>query len=313
MFVRLRQGRWHDAETLLSSVDALAEGIEADWLAPQLTAAHGLLRVLHGEISAGTALVERSAEESLRYPSVTARALRVHALLCSAIARNDWVGLVRRLDDEEDPGYRRRFRPEEWSALRLLAAWHVGNWVEVRRRLAEWGASSDAAGDAYFCTFTAIVAGHEGRFADEHAALVRALQALDLDYDPLGRTWVRIVAGTGFSHHGATGGPDPVSGLAAYEEALTELQELGAGAYARLCENIIRTTSSELSSRQLSPASVLSEQQLRVAELVAEGYTSVEVGQILHLSNKTIDFHVGNIVRRLGLENRREIARALRG
>ncbi|MCS5732745.1 helix-turn-helix transcriptional regulator [Herbiconiux sp. CPCC 203386] len=116
------------------------------------------------------------------------------------------------------------------------------------------------------------------------------------------------MAGTYFSRHG-----DPVRGLAAYEDALSELTELGASAYARLCANIIAQTTAELERAHASDArGTLTAQQLRVAELVAEGYTSVEIAQILHVSSKTVDFHVGNIVRRLGVGSRREIARRLR-
>jgi LuxR family maltose regulon positive regulatory protein len=55
----------------------------------------------------------------------------------------------------------------------------------------------------------------------------------------------------------------------------------------------------------------LSERELEVLSLVAEGYTNAEVGQHLHLAPSTIKWHTSNIYGKLGVKNRSQaVARA---
>src|SRR4029450_9775630 len=55
-------------------------------------------------------------------------------------------------------------------------------------------------------------------------------------------------------------------------------------------------------------ASLLSPAEHRVAVAVAEGRTNQEAAETLYLSVKTIDFHLQNIYRKLGLRSRTELA-----
>jgi two-component system NarL family response regulator len=48
----------------------------------------------------------------------------------------------------------------------------------------------------------------------------------------------------------------------------------------------------------------LTARQLQVLTMVAEGLTYKEVGMKLHLSERTVKYHMGEIVERLHLENR---------
>jgi len=49
--------------------------------------------------------------------------------------------------------------------------------------------------------------------------------------------------------------------------------------------------------------------EFRVARLVAQGLTNREVAEALFLSAKTVEFHLSNIYRKLGLRSRTELAR----
>lgn len=51
----------------------------------------------------------------------------------------------------------------------------------------------------------------------------------------------------------------------------------------------------------------LTERQKQVFELVAQGYTSEEIGELLHLSTKTVMRHRANIYSRLGTSNLAEL------
>ena len=55
----------------------------------------------------------------------------------------------------------------------------------------------------------------------------------------------------------------------------------------------------------------LSEQELRVAQLVAEGVTNREAAAALYLSPKTIGYHLGKVYEKLGVRSRTELAHLL--
>jgi DNA-binding CsgD family transcriptional regulator len=52
----------------------------------------------------------------------------------------------------------------------------------------------------------------------------------------------------------------------------------------------------------------LSEREISVALLVASGKTNMEIGELLHVSPRTVEFHLGNILSKCSLRSRVEIA-----
>lgn len=57
------------------------------------------------------------------------------------------------------------------------------------------------------------------------------------------------------------------------------------------------------------PRGLLTPRQLEVLQLVAEGRTSREIGELLHTSVKTVEFHKANVRKRLGVSSTAELAR----
>lgn len=55
----------------------------------------------------------------------------------------------------------------------------------------------------------------------------------------------------------------------------------------------------------------LSSREASVAFLIASGKTNAEIGEILHISSRTVEYHVGNILGKCGLRSRVEIAATL--
>jgi DNA-binding CsgD family transcriptional regulator len=53
---------------------------------------------------------------------------------------------------------------------------------------------------------------------------------------------------------------------------------------------------------------ILSDREISVALYVANGKTNTEIGELLHVSPRTVEFHLGNILSKCGLRSRVEIA-----
>jgi DNA-binding NarL/FixJ family response regulator len=58
-----------------------------------------------------------------------------------------------------------------------------------------------------------------------------------------------------------------------------------------------------------APEDPLSPRELEVVELIAEGHTSDEIGEMLFISKKTVDRHRANVLEKLGMRNRVELTR----
>jgi DNA-binding NarL/FixJ family response regulator len=57
------------------------------------------------------------------------------------------------------------------------------------------------------------------------------------------------------------------------------------------------------------PRSPLTVREQDVLKLIAEAYTNREIGEILHLAEKTVESHRGNLMRKLGMRDRVELVR----
>jgi DNA-binding NarL/FixJ family response regulator len=57
------------------------------------------------------------------------------------------------------------------------------------------------------------------------------------------------------------------------------------------------------------PAEPLTAREQQVLKLIAEAHTNREIGAILHLSEKTVESHRANILRKLGMRDRVELVR----
>ena len=59
----------------------------------------------------------------------------------------------------------------------------------------------------------------------------------------------------------------------------------------------------------MGPREPLSPREQEVLKLIAEAHTNRQIGEILHLSEKTVESHRGNILRKLGMRDRVELVR----
>ncbi|MEV1328092.1 LuxR family transcriptional regulator [Micromonospora costi] len=86
---------------------------------------------------------------------------------------------------------------------------------------------------------------------------------------------------------------------------------LGVDAWADQATAELRAAGESVAAPAPAAAHLLTGQQLRIAQLVAEGATNREVAARMFLSTRTVDHHLRNIFHRLGIRSRTELARAL--
>ncbi len=62
----------------------------------------------------------------------------------------------------------------------------------------------------------------------------------------------------------------------------------------------------ELSQRRADPAEGLTEREIELLQLIAEGMSNKAIAQTLSVSENTVKYHVRNILQKLGVQNRTE-------
>ncbi len=122
--------------------------------------------------------------------------------------------------------------------------------------------------------------------------------------------WARIDLGR------VLAGTDRVRAVAAFTEAAELAQRIGASSQARLVAQALRGLGVRAWRRGRAAGgdglASLSDREREIAELVADGSSNREVAEALLLSPKTVERHLTNVLAKLGLRNRTEVASLIR-
>jgi DNA-binding CsgD family transcriptional regulator len=100
-----------------------------------------------------------------------------------------------------------------------------------------------------------------------------------------------------------------VEARAELREALAVFERLGAQPWAERARTELRASGERVRRGSPTAAEQLTPQELQVALEVARGSTNREAAAALFLSPKTIEFHLRNIYRKLGIRSRTELVR----
>jgi ATP/maltotriose-dependent transcriptional regulator MalT len=90
--------------------------------------------------------------------------------------------------------------------------------------------------------------------------------------------------------------------------ALDAFEALGAASWAARARLELRASGQTARRRDPSTLDELTPQELQIAGFVAQGLSNREVGAQLFLSPRTIDYHLRNVFRKLGISSRTELA-----
>jgi DNA-binding CsgD family transcriptional regulator len=91
--------------------------------------------------------------------------------------------------------------------------------------------------------------------------------------------------------------------------ALACFETLRAELWAERARTELRASGESARKRDPSTLDQLTAQEVHIAQLVGEGHTNRDVAGQLFLSTRTIEFHLRNVFRKLGISSRIELAR----
>ncbi len=95
--------------------------------------------------------------------------------------------------------------------------------------------------------------------------------------------------------------------------AIQEFDHLGAGPWSKMARAELAATGATVRERDPSTRDQLTPQELQIALLLAVGRTTREAAGSLFLSPKTVEYHLRNVYRKLGVASRDELAVAMEG
>jgi DNA-binding NarL/FixJ family response regulator len=144
--------------------------------------------------------------------------------------------------------------------------------------------------------------------SDAEAAFDEALRLCDGAKWPLDRARCHLVHGEYLRRIGQR-----VAARVQLRSALEGFERIGATTYAERTRHELRATGERLRARTGDAPEQLTAQELQIALLVARGATNREAAASVFLSPKTVEKHLSNAYRKLGVRSRSELARRLSG
>jgi DNA-binding CsgD family transcriptional regulator len=296
-----RRGQWHDALLSVQNILELVEGNEK--VAGALWAEAFLARFEAGrgsEACRTRAQRARRAGDEIAMNAVVLFADSALGLLELGLGHHDQalehlraVATMTAKGEIREPGIL------WWAGDYIEAAWRAGRTAEAAGALRTLEAQADATGRVWALAVCARARGAlAGRttYRDEFA---EALQRHDVLGAPFELARTKLCYGERLREHGE------------HDEGLTQLREAGE-VFTRLGAGpwIARTQAAcgDDATSAVPPLSRLSDRELQVAVVVGHGATNQEAATELFLSAKTIDFHLRNVYRKLGVRSRSQLA-----
>jgi DNA-binding CsgD family transcriptional regulator len=193
----------------------------------------------------------------------------------------------------------------ELLLLSAEALARVGDREQARRLLATWDGRSRQANE-----LAGLVRSHAGALAEDDAAartaqldaVLAAGEGLPYRLEAL---WAQFDLGLALAEAGSERAAREL------ERAAAVAEELGAGTVEELAERALRSLGVR-TWRRAAAGAPLTEREQEIARLVAEGGTNREIAKVLFLSPKTVERHVSNVFKKVGVRNRTELASRLR-
>ncbi|MGH3414105.1 MAG: ATP-binding protein [Marmoricola sp.] len=309
--VDFHDGRWDDAAANVALAISVGEELSRPWFLPYARSVATRLHAARGEDARAGADAAAARETA---PLARTSAAHAHAALATAEhARGvmDWEAVRNALASlQQPPGSLVADLPDVagWRALLAEAYLGLGLAVEARRILDEMRPGPGPGAD---CVAERL----EGRYWQLMGEPDRATRAFLDAYRGVRQDSTCLADGLlclDYGRHLLWSGrrgraQEPL--LAAH----SVFERLGALKLVNECQHVLAASGVATVGSSRPPKSLLTSREQVVATLVSTGMTNREVAAELYLSVKAVEYHLGNIFRKLGLRNRRQLRRALVG
>jgi ATP/maltotriose-dependent transcriptional regulator MalT len=180
----------------------------------------------------------------------------------------------------------------------------IGDLDEARRTLGAWDRRPQED-ELNRLTRAHVAALAEAKAEARAAALDAVRRAAEDGPFRLVALWVQFDLGLALAAAGSESAPREL------ERAATTARALGATTVDELAGRALRSLGVR-TWRRAAKGDPLTERELAVARCVANGSTNREIAQLLFLSPKTVERHLSNVFRKVGVRNRAELAARVR-
>ena len=293
--VLVQTGRWPQAEQELATAMHMA-GTAGPAMAARAAVRLADLRLRQGRVDDADALLARCDREAAAVTLAAVRLARGEASLSVALVE-------RHLRAHPAPGL------TEVPALEVLLASHL-----AAGDLAGARAAARRLGEVATATSSPAVVGRaaaaEGRCAAAGGDVERAIGC----YERALAAWSQVdlpleVARVRHDLAAVTASGRPDVAVAEARAALAEFDRLGAGADGDAAAALLRRLGVAGRAGRRS-GGTLTRRQREVLTLVGQGLSNPEIAARLHISRKTAEHHVTNVLAKLGVANRTAAAGA---
>ena len=305
-----RRGCWDRAAAEAERLVTAASDLDQYW---QLTRAHFIAVYLTaGRGEWGLADSHASAAAELAGAQAGAGLIEAtDALTALAVARDDPEQVLRvcaeAMAEPAMLGHLEPARLSFWPAYAEALA-RTGQFAEADATLHDYELAGNARGRRSALAAAsrargvlAVAVGRHADALDSFAAGIRHLDGLNL---PLDEALLRLEFGRLLRHLGQRR-----SAARELGKARVLLARLGATPFLTRCDAELGT--GLIAEPGVSSVLPLTARQLTVARAVAEGKTNQQVAKELYISVKTVEFHLSQILARLGVDSRAQIAQAI--
>jgi len=166
--------------------------------------------------------------------------------------------------------------------------------------------AAEAKGQPWVLARAARTRGQLAEDADIDACFQTALQLHERTPDVFERARTRLAYGSRLRRTRKR-----VRAREELRAALEDFDRLGAGPWAEQARAELLATGETARRRDVSTLDQLTPQELQIARLLAEGRTTREAAAAVFLSPKTVEYHLRNVYRKLGISSREALAAAL--
>jgi ATP/maltotriose-dependent transcriptional regulator MalT len=292
-------GRWDEAETeLVQAARHFDRGMPERRAAAMIRLAD--LRVRQGRLEEAAQLLDGLD----RHPDAVRTLAALHLALGELALARDLLERATAAPDDQVPTVGESTMVGPLLALLVDVLLEEGDLEEAERAAGRLDLVARAQRGPYLKAAAALAKGRvcvAGGQGDARACLHEALEGFARAQLPMELARTRLEMAR------ALAGRAPEVAVAEAKAALEDFERLEAARHADAAGALLRSLGAPV---RTGPKGVgaLTRREAEVLELVGAGLSNPEIAERLFITRKTVEHHVGNLLAKLGLRNRAEVA-----